>query len=52
MSPFPQSFTNSSASPVMFPSSPGIIQMVIVQLCVPVSPMATLGPWIKCPESG
>ncbi len=35
MSPFPQSVTNSSASPAMFPSSPGVIQVVIVQLGVP-----------------
>ncbi len=34
MSPFPQSVTNSSVSPAMFPSSPGVIQVVIVQLGV------------------
>ncbi len=53
MSPFPQSVAYSSASPAMFPSSPAVIQVVIVQLCCSeVSPMATLSPWIECPESG
>ncbi len=35
MSPFPQSVAYSSASPAVFPLSPVVIQVVIVQLVVP-----------------
>ncbi len=53
MSPFPQSVAYSSASPAMFPSPPGIIEAAFVNLgASEVSPMATLDPWIKCPEAG
>ncbi len=54
MSPFPQSVADSSTSPTVFLSPPAVIQVVIVRstLCSEVSSMATLGPWIKCPESG
>ncbi len=50
MSPFPQSIADSSASPAVFPSSPGIIQVAFVQLGAPkYLKMATLDLWIKCP---
>ncbi len=37
---------DSSAFPVVFLSPTGVIQVAFV------SPMATLDPWIKCPEAG
>ncbi len=53
MSPFPQSVAYSSASPAVFPSPPAVIQGGHCSTrCSEVSPMATLGPWIQCPESG
>ncbi len=53
MSPFSQPVTNSSASPAVFLSPPGIIEAAFVKpQCSEVSPMATLDPWLKCPEAG
>ncbi len=51
MSPFSQSVTNSSSSPAVFLSPPGIIQAAFVNLSVPKY-LQWMDPWIKCPEAG